>query len=284
MENRFFQQAARDQRVRNVWLLDFRRGQLFLFREVKPMGQTLSRRTLVGHLTGAVTALAISTPFAERVLGENRLSPFLASEAEGFAAAADAGAKAVLDNHGRKLWTELATSLRAVASEPALPHDPPAVLKPAVPPIQLTRGSVPAYYGVDRLPFISKTEDPPAYAGLNVPELVELQNTANMNLYCGCGDQRIERVPIVNDYRRQLTASDLQRFSGEMASLNLNPDWFVPQYRRTFCDCSTGQTMVGFGFALNCQCIQWTPLDIYGFRSNGLTISRAGQGFRVVKA
>jgi len=233
----------------------------------------LSRRELLGSVARALTTFAVSV---------QTNTVFAADESAGIVAATNAGADAILEGQGRKRWSDLADKLHSVPASPKFSYDPPAALSPPVPSIPLSRNR-PGYFGVDKLPYVSRSVDPPPYAGLNVPELVELQNNANPNLYCQvCPARFIERVPIVNDYRTPMDKWDFQRFGYEMTMLGLNPNWLTALYKRTFCDCSTGQEMVGYGFAINCECIQWSPLDVYGFRAQGLTISRAGRGFRVV--
>lgn len=139
-------------------------------------------------------------------------------------------------------------------------------------------------FGIAQGPFLAVNGRYYAYSELNLPELVELNNAQNANLYCGCPSNLIRRAPVPNAFRQELTSYDRGRFAHEMEGLGINPRYVTAAYKRSFCDCSTGKPMVGYGFEVDCECIPWAQENAYTLRARGVTVAKDGVGFRVMAA
>ena len=113
-------------------------------------------------------------------------------------------------------------------------------------PFNAARTRYVGYLGVHDFPNLSLESRLSRIGELNVFEIMELQNDANPNLWAG---GILRRVPVNESERFIPTRFDVDRFSYDLESSGIDPNYVGLEYARKFCDCSTGIPMRGYGWS-----------------------------------
>ena len=114
-------------------------------------------------------------------------------------------------------------------------------------PFDATQTRYASYMGVQDFANVSHTPQLSRVGELNVAEIKELQNDSNPNLWA---EGSLRRVPLNSSVRFVPTQFDVDRFYSDVERSGFNPNYVRLHYARTFCDCSTGTPMRGYGWSV----------------------------------